>query len=109
MADRVVMHIGAPKSGTTYLQSILFANRPLLRERGVLVPGRGIGDYARAAVATTLAEQDDQKPVRVWRSLLDETHAWDRTALLTSEWFCLTPGRRVGRTVEQLGTDDVHV
>ena len=39
MTRRVVLHVGAMKSGTSYLQSQLFANKDLLLERGVLVPG----------------------------------------------------------------------
>ena len=35
----VVLHVGAMKSGTSYLQARLFANQDVLRERGVLVPG----------------------------------------------------------------------
>lgn len=40
MPGRVVLHVGAMKSGTTFIQSRLFANKDLLRERGILVPGR---------------------------------------------------------------------
>ena len=40
MPGRVVLHVGAMKSGTTYIQSRLFANKELLEERGVLLPGR---------------------------------------------------------------------
>lgn len=40
MPGRVVLHVGAMKSGTTYLQSRLFANKPVLRERGILLPGK---------------------------------------------------------------------
>lgn len=37
---RLVLHVGAMKSGTTFIQSRLFAHRDLLRERGVRVPGQ---------------------------------------------------------------------
>lgn len=37
---RLVLHVGAMKSGTTFIQSRLFAHRDLLQERGVRVPGR---------------------------------------------------------------------
>lgn len=37
---RLVLHVGAMKSGTTFVQSRLFAHRELLRERGVRVPGQ---------------------------------------------------------------------
>src|SRR5688572_17705313 len=37
---RLVLHVGAMKSGTTFIQSRLFAHRDLLEERGIRVPGR---------------------------------------------------------------------
>lgn len=37
---RLVLHVGAMKSGTTFIQSRLFAHRDLLQERGIRVPGR---------------------------------------------------------------------
>ena len=38
MADVVYLHIGAPKTGTTYLQGRLYANRVTLAERGIHYP-----------------------------------------------------------------------
>lgn len=40
MPGRLVLHVGAMKSGTTFIQSRLFAHRDLLQERGIRVPGR---------------------------------------------------------------------
>ena len=40
MAERVFLHIGGPKCGTTYLQTVLWSNKPRLAEAGVLRPGR---------------------------------------------------------------------
>lgn len=37
---RLVLHVGAMKSGTTFIQSRLFAHRDLLQARGIRVPGR---------------------------------------------------------------------
>ena len=40
MSRRLVLHVGAMKSGTSFIQSRLFANKTmLLDERGILVPG----------------------------------------------------------------------
>ena len=39
MADKVVLHVGLMKSGTTFIQRQLFAHQSTLRERGTLVPG----------------------------------------------------------------------
>ena len=41
MARRVFLHVGLPKTGTTYLQSIAWAGKDALRRQGVLLPGFG--------------------------------------------------------------------
>lgn len=38
MAARVFFHIGLPKTGTSFLQSILWSNREELRRQGMLLP-----------------------------------------------------------------------
>src|SRR5690348_5956503 len=37
-ARRVVLHVGLPKTGTTYLQALLSQHRDVLRDAGVLYP-----------------------------------------------------------------------
>ncbi len=104
-----MLHIGAPKSGTTYLQSVLFASKDALRAQGVLVPGDGVADYSRAAKAMRTPRLGDGPAGRTWRALLAEVADWPGTALLSSEWFCLTPSGLVARTVEQLAPARVEV
>ncbi len=36
---RAFLHVGLPKTGTTYLQHILWGSKDRLREHGVLLPG----------------------------------------------------------------------
>ena len=50
MARRVYLHVGTPKSGTKYLQSLLHANRDTLRGRGVLYPGHRPFDQILASL-----------------------------------------------------------
>ncbi len=45
-----MLHVGAMKSGTSYLQSRLFANKAELAERGLLLPGSGWGDQVRGVL-----------------------------------------------------------
>ena len=40
VTQRVYLHVGAPKSGTTYIQGVLEHNRARLADAGVLVVGR---------------------------------------------------------------------
>lgn len=109
MAERIVLHIGAPKSGTTYLQTALWQSRAALREAGVLVPGRRLVDYNRAAVAVRTRRRGEGPAARTWRRLVEETTDWPGLAVLSSEWFCLTTEELARRTIEELGAGKVQV
>jgi hypothetical protein len=47
-SQRVVLHIGTPKSGTTYLQDLLWDSRSALADVGVLYPGEHPGAHFHA-------------------------------------------------------------
>jgi hypothetical protein len=47
-AKRVFVHIGAPKTGTTYLQNVLFQNKDALAVDGVLYPYADFGQSFRS-------------------------------------------------------------
>ena len=38
-ATRVFLHIGEPKTGTTFLQQVMWSNRAELAAQGVVLPG----------------------------------------------------------------------
>ena len=46
---RVFLHVGEPKTGTTFLQHVLFGNRDRLAARGVVLPGYTRRDHSRAS------------------------------------------------------------
>ena len=37
MTKRVLLHVGTPKTGTSYLQDVLFRNRQTLSRNGILL------------------------------------------------------------------------
>ena len=45
MVERVFVHIGLPKTGTSYLQAIAWPGRERLREAGLLLPGARKSDH----------------------------------------------------------------
>ena len=55
MSQRVLLHVGTPKTGTSYLQHVLFHNRPKLRRHGIVYPADRHDAHAgsRAAVAVS--------------------------------------------------------
>lgn len=50
------IHIGVPKSGTTFLQKVLTDNRNLLLERGMLYPAASLRGYGHHDIAFMLAD-----------------------------------------------------
>ena len=90
MSD-VYLHVGPVKTGSTYLQSILWNSRDALREQGVLLPGAHPNEFF-------LAANDVQGGRFVLVDLPESEGAWTRVAARAGSW----PGR-VLITCELLG------
>ena len=110
MARRVYLHIGLPKTGTTYLQTAMWHNRPLLRERGFLYPGRSRMEHYRAS-----QEVRGVPPARLgahagaWQRLLDELAAWPDDGLVSHEFFSMASAHQAGLAVAALQPAEVVV
>jgi hypothetical protein len=101
MTERVVLHIGAPKTGTTFLQEVLFANKARLEEHGILVPGKQWGFHAGAA--TGLRQGREGPRYGEWTRLLDALRAWPgQTAIVSCEWFPMATAEQTAEAVAQL-------
>lgn len=108
MADRVYVHIGAPKSGTTFLQTLLWSNQQNLAESGVLLPGEKKFDHNHAA-SFARAETPSSSVRHTWRRMEREIGEWPGTAVLSNEWFTLASTEQVNRFIERLSPAEVHV
>lgn len=108
MADRIYLHIGAPKSGTTFLQTLLWANQDKLASAGVLLPGRKKFDHNHiASVART--DNPPEHALKTWHRVEQEILEWPGPVVLTNEWFSMASEEQVGRFVERLQPAEVHV
>lgn len=112
MATSVFLHIGLPKTGTTYLQDVLWDNRAALAEKGVLLPGgrRFAAFHATQAIREVrrLAELSQEKQ-DVWPSMLSEIAAHRGSAILSHEFLASASHEQAQRAIHQLGPADVHV
>jgi hypothetical protein len=112
MAAKVFLHIGLPKTGTTYLQTVMWADRDRMRAQGVLLPGRERRDHLWS---TRIIREDPNLPTyeeRVresWGVLRQEIAAWDGTALISHEFFAGAAPEQVRRMVAELAPAEVHV
>jgi len=107
------LHVGCPKSGTTYLQQILDHNREPLAHAGVLVVGEQHADRVQAA----LQVREDPRwrklpPARqdMWGALVREIKAWQGpTAVLSYELFSAATADQAQRALADLAGIEVHV
>lgn len=88
----VVLHVGAPKTGTTYLQQLLWRNRGRLAEQGVGYPFSSGREHFAATMDLRQASWGGRRDP-AWDG------AWERVAARTREWA----GTRVVISNELLG------
>ncbi len=112
MARRVFVHIGLPKTATTYLQTIAWASRDQLLRDGMLLPGLGRFDHlwsSRIVRDDPRLPQASPEHRSAWDRLRDEIAAYDGDALITHEFFAAASADQAVRMVEQLAPGEVHV
>jgi hypothetical protein len=112
MARRVFLHIGLPKTGTSYLQTILWSHRPQLREAGLLVPGRERRDHLWASLVVRQDPSVRRRGPRApgsWEVLRHEVATWTGDAVVSHEFFCSASTEQAARAVAALAPAEVHV
>src|SRR6478609_7333351 len=86
---RVYLHIGAPKTGTTYLQHVLFQNRERLAKAGVLYPYSALEQSFRSAhdfCGTGWFGHEAERFRGEWEQVAKAVREWSGpTAILSSE------------------------
>ncbi|WP_372733813.1 hypothetical protein [Nocardioides sp.] len=108
MAERVVLHVGAMKSGTTYLQSLLFAQKPTLAASGVHVVGETWNDQVRG-IRQALAPSRSKRPGPAWQRLIDEIAGVDGTAVISMEFLGPAGAKRAAQVVREVGASRTSV
>ncbi len=115
MTRRVLLHVGAPKTGTSFVQDILFTHREVLRERGILYAADRHDSHFLAAL--DLMELPwgglERQAGGAWDRLADEVRAWPGTAIISHEILGTASRVQVDRALASLRGDDedaeIHV
>ncbi len=113
MTDRVYLHIGAPKTGTTYLQEVLDTNRQAMKLAGLLYPK--LPGIAHHSALWDLREMWKEREFNVevrghWDRVVRKVLAWEGpTAVLSSELFVYAEPAEIARALTSFGDIDVHV
>jgi hypothetical protein len=109
----VFLHIGAPKTGTTYLQHVLFNNVDALASRGVLYPYADLGQSFRSAhdfCGTRWFGLPADRFHGEWDQVAERARTWDGpTVIVSSELLAAAPPDRIGSGIELLMPAEVHL
>jgi hypothetical protein len=111
---RVYLHIGAMKTGTTYLQELMADNRDALARAGFLFPGQTWAQQDRAArdvlEFSTVDYRIGAQSKGMWDRLTAEMLAHrGKGSLYSMEFLSFADEERASRIVESLAGADVHV
>jgi hypothetical protein len=113
------VHVGLPKTGTSYLQSVVWANLDVLRDQGLVVVPDPTAHPSRAQAGTQvmLAVRDRRVPAHdpetavevLDRFAAEVAGAGDADVLLTQEQLAGCTRPQVRTLLERLGDREVHV
>jgi hypothetical protein len=108
----VLVHVGAPKTGTSFVQDVLFQHRDELASRGILYPADRFDEHFLAAL--DLMELPwgglEKEAVGAWDRLAEKVRAWDGTVIVSHEILATASRPQVRRALESFGEDaEVHV
>jgi hypothetical protein len=112
MAARVFLHVGLPKTATTYLQTILWANRPALAEQQVRLPGTARQDHlwsTRIIREDPAFESANEHRRSAWERVRADVAKWPGTALISHEFFAAASAEQAARMVADLAPAEVHL
>jgi len=111
---RVLLHIGGPKTGTSFLQAVLWQQRDLALEQGLLLPLTGVPDHYRAYLE--LSGQANWMGVDgsvegSWGRLLDAIADHPADSLVSTEFLVHATAEHAARAVRDLTAlgREVHV
>ncbi len=111
MAERVLLHVGLMKSGTSFLQAVLRTNQDALREQGVLypLPWRRQVQAVRDVIGHGDSNQEPLAENGHWRSLVSEIRAWPGTAVVSMEFLGPRGPSKSRQIVSELAPAEVDV
>jgi len=111
MAQRVMLHVGTPKTGTSYMQDVLLAHQDALAEQGILYPADRHDAHFLAALDLMQLPWGglEEQAAGRWERLADAVRRWDGTAIISHEIFATASRGQVHQALESLGDAEIHI
>ena len=112
MAQRVYLHVGLPKTGTTYVQTVLWRNREALAEQGLVYPGVRRREHLWASMVVREhpgLERRNPRAEGAWDRLLEQVREAPDGVLISHEFFGAASAEQARRALRDLGDVEVHL
>ena len=109
---RVILHLGTPKTGTTFLQEVMWHHRDVLAERGVHYPGGFAESHFQAAVdlqGVDFNDWHDDAGEGAWERMVEQVRRLSGTVVLSHELFGEVSAERARRALDDLSFADVEL
>ncbi len=112
-SPRVILHVGAPKSGTTFLQKALWSNREALAAEGFALPGHRQRAMFMAAIEVRQGHQFWGYPPEqidgTWSRLCAEAREHRGTTVMSHELLGGATDEQAKAALAELDGVEVHV
>jgi hypothetical protein len=110
---RIFLHVGSPKTGTTFLQQVLWSQRDLARELGLLLPMRSFHDHFLGTLDVREVTEPPAAPPQaagMWKRLVEQAEGWDGPSLISHELFAGATAEQASSAMSAFGPDsEVHL
>jgi hypothetical protein len=108
MTRKVILHVGTPKTGTSYLQHVLFHNRPKLRRHGIVYPADRHDAHFLAALDLMRMPWGglEAQAIGAWDKLAASVRRAHADAIISHEILATASRAQIGRALESLGHGD---
>ena len=105
MSNSVLLHVGTPKTGTSYLQDVLFRNKRTLAAAGILYPADRFDAHFLAALDLMRLPWGglETEAVGAWERLAEQVREHHGTAIVSHEILATASRSQAGRALESLG------
>ena len=110
---KIVLHVGEPKTGTTFLQRVLFHNADVLLEQGLLIPGVSPLHHWRATQDLREVVQRPNDPLGpfagAWNVVVREALKAPRVGVVSHELLSSVTSEQAAKAVRSFGSAEVHI
>jgi hypothetical protein len=108
VSKKVYLHVGTPKTGTSYLQHVLFSNRRVLLQHQICYPADRPDTHFLAALDLMRLPWGglEREGIGGWDRLAARIRDWPGTSIVSHEILATASRTQIGRALESIGHGD---